>query len=379
MASVKRGQNEGSIYRRHSDGRWVGAVSVPGGRRRYFYGATKTEVVRRVQAARRAIVAGAPLPSGRLKVADVLLDWLRAVEPTVRPSTFVSYEGHVRLHLAPVAGLPVDRLTPAIVRTLQARLLEDGLSPRTVGYTNTILRMAFRWAEEQGIVASNPATKVDPPRIARQAIHPLTPEDVRHLIEATPDATRRALYALQAGCGLRLGEALGLRWQDVDDRRLTVRYSLRPIPGQTRGERLQLVEPKTRASRRTLWMPDFVIDCLGALPRISDFVLSTPVGTPLDPRNSHRLFKADLERASLPVTVRLHDLRHTAATIMLSAGVDLVTVKEVLGHTSISTTAVYTHVVPAMREAAARTVNTSVDVNVAAYPASLVEYKHETD
>jgi integrase len=290
-------------------------------------------------------------------VGELLATWLDGVKPAVRPNTFVFYELHVRLHLGRLAGIRSDRLTPAHVRQLVATLLDDGISPKSVGHTLTVLRMALRQAVADGVLTKNVAALVKSPRKPEPMMDTLTADEFSRLLTSVDDPQRRAMYAVAGGLGLRIGEVLGLSWSDVDGATLTVRQSLRPIPGQERGKRLQLVEPKTERSKRTLVMPRFVAHAIAQVPKRGPLVFTSRDGTPCDPRNVLRQFKADCAAAGLP-SIRFHGLRHTAATLMLASGsVDLATVRDILGHSNIATTTMYAHVVPSMRQAAADTMD----------------------
>jgi integrase len=243
---------------------------------------------------------------------------------------------------------------------LNRRLKEGKLSPRSVAYIRVVLRAALNQAIRWNLVARNAAELVESPRVRRFEIKPLTPEQARQLLDAAKGSRLEALCAVALACGLRMGEILGLRWQDVDldARRLAVRQSIQ----RQRGAGLVAVEPKTERSRRTIEVPAPLIAALKAhrLRQIEErlaegshwhdggLVFASAVGTGIEPRNLHRAFKALLKRAGLP-DIRFHDLRHSAASLMLAQGVPLRVVMEVLGHSSISLTAdTYSHVMPSL-------------------------------
>jgi integrase len=368
---AKRGNQEGSIHKR-SDGRWVGVLHlgyIDGKRqRKYIYGKTQRDVQAQLTAARAAQQQGQRPTSGRLTVAQYLSRWLTdSVQPSVRPRTYASYAQLVRLHLAPGLGrTQLAQLQPHDVQTFMNRKLASGLSPRTVQYLHAILRRALGQALKWGLVHRNVAKLVDPPRVRRPEIHPLTPEQARAFLDAARGDRLEALYSVALAIGLRQGEALGLRWEhiDLDGGELRVRVALQRIAGK-----LQLVEPKTRQSRRTIPLPQVAVNALRA-HRVSQLeerllagdrwvdtglVFCTPKGTPLDARNVTRRFQKLLKQTDLPHQ-RFHDLRHTCATLLLVQGVPPRVVMEILGHSQISLTMdTYTHVVPALkREAASR-------------------------
>jgi integrase len=282
----------------------------------------------------------------------------------------------VRLHLQPEVGKALlEKLTPQDVQGLLNRKSREGkLSPRSVAYIRGVLRQALNQALRWGLIARNPAALVDPPRSVRREIAPLSAEQARALLQAAKGDRLEAFYAVALLLGLRRGEVLGLRWPDVnfDQRTLRVRQTIQRIAIRLTSGTGGLVpaEPKTDKSRRALSLPDGVIRALrvqrarqtaerlgaGTAWPDSDLVFTSLSGKPLDPKAVHRDFKRLLAKAGLPVTTRLHDLRHSAASLLLAQGVPLRTIMELLGHSSLAMTAnVYAHVAPAaLRDVADR-------------------------
>lgn len=370
---TRRAAGEGSVYRRSGDGLWVGSVQVDyrdGKRvRRYLYAKSRQKLRAKLDEARRAHEAGLPIPSEQLTVAAFLADWLRAVQPALRPRTFESYSAHVRLYISPELGrLPLARLSPVHVQRMLAKLQERGLSAQTVVHVRATLRRSLRDASRWGLVHRNVAALTDPPRVARQELRPLTPEQVRALLDHVRGDEDRAapLYTVLVATGLRLGEALGLAWEDVDleARTLTVRHALQRVGG-----RAVLVEPKTDRSRRTVGLPPVAVAALrehrkrqlqerllaGSRWRGEEWplVFLTTIGTPVHGPDVTRGFQAKLAAAGLP-RVTLHSLRHSAATFLLAQGVSPRVVMEMLGHSTIQTTmTIYSHVIDGLRRDAA--------------------------
>ncbi len=369
---ARRGANEGNIYQR-ADGRWEARLHLgyEAGRRRRksFYGHTRREVQEQLTRALRDVQQGLPLATDeRQTVEQYLRRWLvEAVLPSVRPRTYATYEMYARMHLIPDLGrIPLAKLTPQHVQTLLNAKLRGGLAPRTVHHLRAILRRALNQAHRWGLVPRNVATLVDPPRVPRYEVRPMSPVQARAFLDAARGDRLEALYTVALAVGLRQGEALGLRWDDVDLEagNLTVRYALQRVGG-----RLQLVEPKTQLSRRTLAMPSMLIGALrthrarqledrlwaGQRWQEGGYVFATSIGTPLDGTNvTHRL-QALLAGAGLP-RQRFHDLRHCCASLLLAQGVHPRVVMETLGHSQISLTMnTYSHVIPSLqREAAER-------------------------
>ena len=348
----RRGQGEGSI-RERPNGRWEARYRGSDGRPRSIYAETRREAVDRLRTALTEREQGIRPPDGRITVSDFLADWLEGIGQRVRPRTHESYAAAMRLYIVPAIGnLPLAKLQPEHVARMLARLSARGdLAPTTVRYAYSVLRTALGAALRQGKVYRNVATLTDPPRRSGREMQPLTRDEARALLDGTRDDPRHALYVTALGSGLRQGELLALRWQDIDLQagKLTVRHSLQRF---TR----ELAPTKTDRSRRTLRLPHQVTTALAAhrdrqavIP-VSGLVFATAAGEPLHSVNVTLSLQRALRRLGLPQR-RFHDLRHTFATLALEAGEDLATVSRALGHTSVATTAdVYMHVTPAMQD-----------------------------
>lgn len=364
-----RGNQEGSIFQR-ADGRWCAVVSLGwrnGKRhRKHFYGRTRGDVREQLTAAMRTHQQGLPVDPERQTVGQFLDRWLTdCAKPSVRPSTFRSYEQLARLHLTPAFGrVLLPKLSPQHVQRFLNEKLAAGLSPRTVQYLCVLLRGALSQAVKWGLVARNVATLVSPPRVRRAEIRPFGPEEARTFLAAVASDRLEALYSVALAVGLRQGEALGLQWSDIDlDRAtLTVRQALQWVDSK-----LVLVEPKSDRSRRTVPLPATTVRALrshrarqlqerllaGTRWQETGFVFTTSIGTPCDPHSVRRRYKAALKAAGLP-TQRFHDLRHACASFLLAQGVQPRAVMETLGHSQISLTMnTYAHVMPTLLRDAA--------------------------
>lgn len=366
----KRGKNEGTI-RKRSDGRWEGRVMLGyrnGKRvRPSFYAKSRGEVQQSIGKAIRDFQQGLPAAPERQSVKNFLERWLEeTARPRLRRRTFDGYQQHVRKHIEPCLGhVPLHQLTPQNVQKMIKTQSDVGLSPRTVRYTRAVLRTALNQALKWNLVARNAAALVDVPRSTRHEIRVLDPEESRGLLKAAEASRLGALFSVALAVGLRLGEALALGWADVDldKKALRVRRALQRID-----KKLQFVEPKSERSRRAVNIPQFAVSALkrhairqkkerllaGGRWRESGLVFTSTIGTPLDERNVRREFRAILKAAKLP-PMRIHDLRHTCASLLLAQGVHARVVMEVLGHSQISLTMdTYSHVSPALHGEAAQ-------------------------
>jgi integrase len=375
----RRSPGEGSVYQ-IADGRWRGAITwtEPDGRRhrRTVSGRTSAEARENVDRLRASLRIGALAPSGTGSVADYLSGWIERDRQRVRPSTWRARELHVRAYLIPALGrLALARLSSADVERALAEFLRVGsplasrrrpLSPLTVRHIRATLRRALKAAERAGLVARNAAADATPPYVPHRPVSYLSASDVGRLLDGTRDDPLGPLWALAVTTGLRRGELLGLSWSDVDEEAgtLTVRRSL----AEAGEARWAMADPKSARSRRTLPLPALA---RGALDRQrvrqdaeraaagtawqdgAGLIFTDAVGRPMSPGLVTHAFTRARERLSLP-PVSLHDLRHSAATLLLAEGVPLAVISELLGHAGIAITAShYAAVVPELRREAA--------------------------
>jgi integrase len=366
----RRAAGEGTIRERR-DGRWEARLTTeqPDGRARlaYFYGRTQAEVRYKLDEAKEKARKGLPVIEERQTVEQFLNDWLEnTVKPNRRPRTYEQYEILVRLHIVPTLGkLPLSKLAPQRVQSLLAEKQKQGLAGQTVRHVRTVLRRALNRAVTLNLVARNSAALVEPPPMPdRSPIRFLSADETRALLKATGPTRLVALYTVTINLGLRRGELLGLRWSDVDleNETLRINQSLQRVDGK-----LQVGAPKTKRSRRTLVLIPSVVRALkehrtrqlrerlvaGSSWKESGLVFTTKIGTAFEPRNLDRHFKAMLTKAELP-DIPFHNLRHSTASLLLQQGCSLRVIQEILGHSTISTTAdIYSHVAGEMvRDAA---------------------------
>jgi len=247
------------------------------------------------------------------------------------------------------------------------------LSPRSVEYAFSVLSRALNVALRWDLVPRNVCKSATPPRVPKHEIKPLLPEEARQFLAAIKGDRLEAMYVVALALGLRKGECLGLRWNDVDldAGNLNVRYALQRLKGK-----VELVEPKSERSRRQIALPEFALRALkahrarqleerllaGTKWQDTAHVFANALGAPLDPRQINRDFRRALTKAGLSAQ-RFHDLRHTAATLLLVQGVHPRVVMELLGHSQISLTlGTYSHVSPALQREAADKMNALLDV-----------------
>jgi integrase len=386
-----------------------------------IYGRTRRAVADALRDALKAAQQGSLVGDERQTVGEFLTRWLRDVARTrVRPRTFVGYEAAIHHHISAHLGrVRLAKLTPQHLQAWMATLEANDVSVGRRRYARVVLRMALNTAIRWRLVTMNVATLIDAPRTISREIRSLTPDEAKALLTAAREHPLEAFVTVALGCGLRLGEALGLQWADVDlevgtleVRRAVQRFggdasarrpllvewkrlrrALKAMPrtsetGDTRihltGElqkvraaivkiktSVQITELKSTRSRRTIALPGVAITALrshrvrqletrlaaGGRWQDRGLIFTSAVGTSPEPRNVTRQFKALLTVANLP-NIRLHDLRHSCATLLLAQGVNPRVVMETLGHSQVSLTLnTYSHVLPALQQDAAAKMN----------------------
>ena len=360
----RRGNNEGNI-RKRSDGRWEARISLEDGSRRSLYGDTKEEVADKLLQARHDVRQGIPLLDERQTLSEYLDSWLDDKKSEVEPSYWLRCDQYVRLHIKPSVGrLPLTKLTPQHLKALYAKKLSEGLAANTVRHLHATIHVALEDALRLDLVNRNVADLVRPPKSPHLEMKTYTPEQANQLLDAARDDRLEALYVLMLTTACRLGELLGLRWEAVDLERGEIRISsaLKEVASKR-----SLGTPKTPRSRRTIPLTPRAIEALqrhhvqqtverlahGAGWNPEHLVFCTTTGNAYARHNWRvQQYMRMIERAGLPY-IRPHDLRHTAATLLLLEGVQPLVVSEMLGHASVAfTLATYGHVQASMREPA---------------------------
>jgi integrase len=340
---------------------------------------TKREAAAALAELVSSVNRGAYVPKSRQTLAEYVEEWLAAIEPTVRPSTHFSYARNMRLHLLPYLGsTPLAAVDPGALNGLYAHLLAEGrrdhgrggLSPRSVSYVHTITHRAFKDAVRWGRLVRNPADAADPPRATSSGSPDMvtwTAEQVRAFLHGVRDDRLGAAYLLLATTGMRRGEALGLRWSDVDldAGRAAIRQTLIAVNHVP-----TLGTPKTAKGRRTVSLDAATVAVLRehrkrqAAERLQmgegwtdlGLIFSRVDGGLLHPERFSKSFADRARQLGLP-KIRLHDLRHGWATMALAAGVHPKVVQERLGHANTGITLdVYSHVTAGLHDDAAERV-----------------------
>jgi len=345
-------------------------------RRTYLTAPTRREAEREEAKLRHEAATGLDLEPTKISLAEYLKRWLDTRRSNLAPSTYRRYGDLLRHQVLPHIGtIPLSKLRPLHVQQLYARLQEigradgkGGISPRTLLHVHRLLSEALGQAVRWQIIPRNVCQAVEAPQARRAEMRTLSLEETRGLLEAAKaeDTAHGDAVILALHTGLRLGELLGLRWDDLDLElgRMTVRRTLQYLPG----EGIAYREPKTGRSRRTIPLGATALEALRRVRRRqleerlalgpgycdSGVVFADALGRPLPPYRVSQRFPALVKRLGL-APLRFHDLRHTHASLLLARGVHPKIVSERLGHASIAITLdTYSHVLPNLQEEAAR-------------------------
>jgi integrase len=357
----------GSVYQRESDKRWVASIKDPNsGERIERYAKTRREAEKKLEDIKFEIRQGTLATGPQQTLAQYLEYWLETVHrPRVRISSYYKDRGIIYNHLIPTIGhITLQKLTPYHVQNLCHSKEQAGLKPGTVGNIRQVLHNALKTAVNWGLVGRNICSVVPPPKAKPHARTVLDMDQAKQLLAIAKGNRLEGLLTLTVATGLRRGEILSLKWADVnlEERSIQIQRTM------SRVGKFGVVasEPKTVRGRRKILLPQFAVEALkqhrqyqlerkaqaGEQWEEHDFVFPNLYGRFWEPTYLDQMFKRLLVTSGLPV-VRFHDLRHSAATILLSMGVHPKVVQELLGHSQISTTLdTYSHVLPSMQQEA---------------------------
>lgn len=387
VSKTRRGNNQGSI-RKRPNGSWEARISLPDGSRKSYYEKTKRAANSRMIKALAGQENGiAPIRDERLTVAQYLKEWLAGKRPpavhAVKPRTYHFYEQMLTMYVVPTLGrYRLSKLMPDAVQRCLDDLLKRGLQARTVRHVYSVLHNALHDAERLGIVHRNVTELMWPPKQTDQEERPVwTKEQVQTFLAAAENDLHYTLFLLAIATGMRPGELLALRWQNIDLEKRTLHVSatlnvpeilkaaLGDQPSSAEGrDKLIFPSPKTRRSRRQITLSLIAVEALLAHrakqneQRLAvgqawddlDLVFANQVGHPLHLGNlERRHFHPLVSMAGLP-RIRFYDLRHTATSLLIEEGQSATAVSGRLGHTNVSTTLnLYAHMTPGMQQEAA--------------------------
>ncbi|MDA8189576.1 MAG: site-specific integrase [Dehalococcoidales bacterium] len=371
----KRNLGRGIVERK--DGRLCGVLRLANGKRQYVYshkGEKPENFADRFDALRSDTRGGFPMPPARLTVEEYLWQWMAAMQPLRAPRTVRNYETNINYFADLIGGIRLKSLSNIDVQSACTRLLTT-LAPGSVHTAHMVLHAALEQAVEWKLLPRNPADKIILPNPSGEEKLTYSDEQLQQLFAATAQDRLHPLWVLMVTTGLRIGEALGLKWDDIDfaEGRLTVQRACQRTPttlvqdetGEVRRQpgELTLRNLKTKSSRRTVYLAPGTVETLlnwrerqnqERIQGVQGMVFTSQAGTLLDPRRAQAQWVGATRKAGLPY-IRPHDLRHTAATRLLRRRMHPKQVSEMLGHSSPAITMrVYAHVLESMHQEAAQ-------------------------
>ena len=350
------------------------------GKRRYHnktVRGSKKDAQKYLNGVLREIDLGTFVEPSPMCLSEYLDNWLAvAAKPRLSEQSHADYVYLLKQYVRPnIGGLKLMDIKPMDIQSLYTKLSDKGLSPRTVRYIHVLLTSAFKQGIRWRLLAQNPAAYAELPKMVRKEMQALSPEEATRFLRAASDHPYNLIFMFALVTGMRPEEYLAIQWKDVDFERQTVTVQ-RAVVFRRRGNQggYYFTEPKTSQSRRTIPLPIKIIQALQVHKRNQsehrlrigpnyqnlDLVFATEKGSPMNRQNlGARAFKTILKNAELPTTIRLYDLRHTCATLLLAAGENPKVVSERLGHSTIVLTLdIYSHVLPSMQRAATEKLET---------------------
>jgi len=365
MAKKIRGWNEGTLHQR-PNGSWRAQISL-NGKRVSFDAKIKVECQTWLRKILEQRDRGYDIEGGKISLSKYLQRWLNTSKVALRPKTAQQYEQVIRKHINPHIGdiklmdLRLDR-----IEQFYAGLLEAEVGIRTVRLTHSVLHRALGKAVRYGLVMYNPSQGATLPQYKHAEMQVLDESQVSRFLVAVHGTRFEALYKLAVTTGMRQGELFGLKWTDLQwgSGILHVQRQVQQVSGQG----WSLAEPKTRAGRRSIQLGESTLHSLrqhlerqkldkaiaGARWQDNNLIFPSRIGTPMDSANLYKDYYRHLQEAGLP-KIRFHDLRHTAASLMLNHGVPAIVVSKILGHAKPSTTLdIYGHLINEMQSQAVK-------------------------
>jgi integrase len=362
----RRGAGEGTVYQR-KDGRWVAEIRLEDGKRKPLYAKTQEEAIHKLRQAQYELKQGILATGPKQKVGEYLTYWLEEVhKQKLRTSSYIRYRIALKTHILPELGqIQLQQLTLRKIQMFYNKKAKEGQSSSSLHTMQKVLRPALAHAVKERLISINPCDSVSLPSQQKRKVRPLTLEQVQHLLATAQGTIIEPFLALALTTGLRHGELLTLHWEDVDLEvgTMAVLHTLTEVEGN---KWIEGEVPKTEAGVRTLLLPQPVCDILkvhhvrqrearlkaGSTWQERNLVFCNKRGDYLWEHNIRQRFYQLLQKAGLP-RMHIHDLRHNAATLLASMGIHPKVVQEMLGHSEMDMTFLYTHVFPSMQQEAA--------------------------
>lgn len=392
--TTRTANGRSSILFSEADKSWHGFVSVgakDNGKpdRRHVRGQTRAEVTDKVRRLEKERDQGKVRRAGKVFTVEAWLrHWLDTIvaPPTITENAFDAYEVAARVHLIPgIGGHRIDRLEPEHLERLYRKLVKQGAKPSRAHQVHRTIRAALGEAHRRGYITANPAALARPPKVEEEEVEPYSVAEIQRILEAARELRNSARWAIALALGLRQGEALGLMWKDLDLDKGTLkvwRSRLRPkwkhgcvkpcgkrqagYCTQRVATRDETAPTKSRAGRRIIALPAPIVELLTLhaasqqrereaacdLWTETGYVFTTQRGRSVNPSTDYHEWKRLIDKAKVPEK-RLHDARHSAATLLLLLGVSERTAMSSMGWSSTAMATRYQHVVDAIRRGVA--------------------------
>ena len=368
MAKKNRGRNEGSISPR-SNGRWRAQVSLCGKRLSRDF-TTKVQCQRWIREVLDKKDQGFNFDGAQISLREFLEDWLITKEASLRPETHYQYSMTCRKYIIPLLGkLKLIELRPEHIQKLYQAEKQAGVGDRTIEMIHMVLHGALGHAVKLGLLSRNPTDATIPIRPKHKEMKFYDETQVNQFLLSAKGDNYEMIYYLAIATGMRQSELLGLKWSDLDWRYKTIIVQRQLTRGKKDGD--YFTSLKTQAGYRTILLGNITIDKLREHYKIqqneqkemgerweeNDLIFPSSIGTPLDQYNLYHKFKTLIQISGLP-EIRFHDLRHTAASLMLNHGIPPIIVSRRLGHSKVSITLdIYGHLIQEMQNEAAELID----------------------
>jgi integrase len=350
---AKRGRNEGSIFKK-ANGTWRAQISIEG-RRISYTAPSRAECHQWLRKMLNQMDQGMTFEGRNLTLSKYLSDWMAMKKNTLRITTSVQYEQLISKYVLPKLGkLKLKDLNLQVINKFYVSLVTDNASISRIGYVHRVLHVAFEYAVINGIFVRNPAHGATVPRVKHKEMNILNEQQVGLFLVAASNSRYQALYHLAVTTGMRISELRGLFWSDMNwiKGTISVKRQFQDIPGKG----TLLGEPKTRSGIREILLGETTLNVLREQKKRieeesntcagwqnKDLIFPSSVGTPFEQSHLHKDFTMVLNAANLE-RIRFHDLRHTAASLLLNHGVPVLVVSKILGHSNPSVTLnIYAH------------------------------------
>lgn len=360
----KRSHGEGTVYRK-TDGSWRAQVTIDG-QRLSFSAPTRKACAKWLQSILGQIEQGLTYDATRTTYGDYLDGWLSQKQTVLRIHTIEQYQRTIHKYILPyLKTIKLNELTPGRIQGLYDQLRQRGVTPRAVQVVHAVIYGSLQQALKLGIIGRNPADAVVKPAVIKREMQVWNESQISQFLVAIQGHRNETLYRLALATGMRRGELVGLQWIDVDWLGQSI-YVQRQVT-QPDGGGFEFTSTKTNAGRRKISLGDGLIQAfraqydrvqtlraaVGKNWKENDLVFPSMVGTPIDGYNLSKEFQ-DLAAIAGVQKIRFHDLRHTAASMMLNHGIPVIVVSRILGHSKPSITMdIYGHIIPGMQDQAA--------------------------